>query len=61
MMYVRIKRKNSTIFLHVEPSGTTTNPRIPQATSILDYIACYLEDEFVTKPAEQQTTPRLAS
>ena len=47
--------------MRFEPSGTTTNPRIPQATSILDYIACYLEDEFVTKPAEQQTKPRLAS
>jgi len=29
--------------MRFEPSGATSNPDIPQATSILDYIACYLE------------------
>ncbi|MEE2907238.1 MAG: hypothetical protein VX527_05325 [Planctomycetota bacterium] len=40
--------------MRFEPSGSTSNPRIPHATSILDYIACYLEDEFVTRPADQE-------
>ena len=29
--------------MRFEPSGATSNPDIPMATSILDYIACYLE------------------
>lgn len=29
--------------MRFEPSGVTSNPDIPMATSILDYIACYLE------------------
>jgi len=32
--------------MRFEPSGSTSNPDIPQATSILDYIARYLESEF---------------
>ena len=44
--------------MRFEPSGSTTNPRIPQATSILDYIARYLEDEYVTRPAEAVGNPR---
>ncbi|MCH2135739.1 MAG: hypothetical protein MK101_04045 [Phycisphaerales bacterium] len=32
--------------MRFEPSGPTSNPDIPQATSILDYIACYLEQQF---------------
>ena len=38
--------------MRFEPSGSTSNPRIPQAESILDYIARYLEDEYVTRPNE---------
>ena len=44
--------------MRFEPSGSTSNPKIPHATSILDYIACYLEDEFVSS-TEDTTTPRL--
>jgi ribonucleoside-diphosphate reductase alpha chain len=32
--------------MRFEPSGVTSNPDIPYATSILDYIACYLEMHF---------------
>jgi len=32
--------------MRFEPSGGTSNPDIPEATSILDYIACYLELVF---------------
>ena len=32
--------------MRFEPSGATSNPDIPRATSILDYIACYLEMNF---------------
>ena len=39
--------------MRFEPSGSTTNPRIPHATSILDYIACYLEDQFVARDDSQ--------
>ena len=44
--------------MRFEPSGSTTNPRIPHATSILDYIARYLEDEFVTRPQEEAEARR---
>jgi ribonucleoside-diphosphate reductase alpha chain len=37
--------------MRFEPSGATSNPEIPQATSILDYIARYLEYEFGAKSA----------
>lgn len=33
-----------------EPAGATSNPEIPEATSILDYVARYLELEFIVKP-----------
>ena len=36
--------------MNFEPSGHTTNPEIPVATSILDYVARYLEVEFIEKP-----------
>lgn len=41
--------------MRFEPSGSTSNPRIPQAESILDYIARYLEDEYVTRPNELES------
>lgn len=34
--------------MRFEPSGPTANPDIPEATSILDYVARYIEQEFVT-------------
>jgi ribonucleoside-diphosphate reductase alpha chain len=36
-----------------EPSGRTDNPRVPMATSIVDYLARYLDDRFPDAP----TTP----
>lgn len=32
--------------MRFEPMGTTSNPEIPNASSIVDYIACYLELHF---------------
>lgn len=32
--------------MRFEPMGTTSNPEIPHANSIVDYIACYLELHF---------------
>lgn len=32
--------------MRFEPCGTTSNPDIPEATSIIDYVARYLEREF---------------
>ena len=37
--------------MRFEPMGPTSNPEIPQASSILDYVARYLEVTFIpTKP-----------
>jgi ribonucleoside-diphosphate reductase alpha chain len=33
--------------MRFEPSGMTNNPEIPQASSILDYVARYLDANFV--------------
>ncbi len=35
--------------MRFEPMGMTTNPDIPEAKSIIDYVARYLEVEFVEK------------
>ncbi len=32
--------------MRFDPMGRTANPRIPHATSILDYVAQYLDNEF---------------
>lgn len=32
--------------MRFEPMGATSNPEIPEATSIVDYVAHYLEHEF---------------
>jgi hypothetical protein len=32
--------------MHFEPSGPTNNPEIPEASSILDYVARYLEVNY---------------
>ncbi len=34
--------------MRFEPMGPTSNPDIPEAASILDYVARYLEQQFVT-------------
>jgi ribonucleoside-diphosphate reductase alpha chain len=36
--------------MRFEPMGATSNPEIPECLSILDYVARYLELEFVKKP-----------
>ncbi len=39
--------------VHFEPSGMTSNPRIPTATSLVDYIFRWLEQRFIApEPAE---------
>ena len=35
--------------MRFEPMGPTSNPEIPEASSILDYVARYLEHHFVDK------------
>lgn len=37
--------------MRFEPMGATTHPDIPECSSLLDYVARYLELEFVKKPA----------
>lgn len=36
--------------MRFEPMGHTSNPEIPEAKSIVDYVARYLELHFVTNP-----------
>jgi ribonucleoside-diphosphate reductase alpha chain len=36
--------------MRFDPMGPTNNPAIPQATSILDYVARFLELHFITGP-----------
>ena len=36
--------------MRFEPHGPTNNPDIPEAASILDYVARYLELQFLTHP-----------
>lgn len=38
--------------MRFEPMGHTTNPDIPEAASILDYVALFLEHEFVKRGTE---------
>ncbi len=38
--------------MRFDPMGQTSNPLIPQATSILDYVAQYLDYEFVLSSRE---------
>ena len=33
--------------MRFEPMGTTSNPEIPEASSIIDYVARYLEHYFI--------------
>ena len=36
--------------MRFDPMGPTNNPEIPEASSILDYVARYLELKFITEP-----------
>lgn len=38
--------------MRFEPSGATSNPEIPEADSIVDYIARYIELNFVDHPGD---------
>lgn len=40
--------------MRFEPMGTTTNEQIPEASSIVDYIARYLELHFVADAPSQR-------
>ncbi len=35
--------------MRFEPNGPTSNPNIPEAASILDYVALYLDSQFVER------------
>lgn len=39
--------------MRFEPMGMTNNPRIPEAMSIIDYVARYLEMEFSRKEVDE--------
>lgn len=45
--------------MRFEPMGTTNNPKIPQASSLLDYVARYLELRFLCV-AERSPALRIA-
>ncbi|MCZ6834386.1 MAG: hypothetical protein O7G85_01295 [Planctomycetota bacterium] len=40
--------------MRFDPMGPTNNPDIPEASSILDYVARYLELKFITEPAQRK-------
>lgn len=44
--------------MRFEPMGHTSNPDIPQALSILDYVARYLESQFLEPPDEPADADR---
>lgn len=46
--------------MRFEPSGPTSNPDIPTATSILDYIARYLEFEYGSGGSTQELDRQVA-
>ena len=39
--------------MRFEPMGHTSNPEIPEAQSIVDYVARYLELHFVNEPTHR--------
>jgi ribonucleoside-diphosphate reductase alpha chain len=43
--------------VHFEPAGFTNNPKIPSATSLVDYIFRWLEQRFVAQPAAVASAP----
>ncbi|MEX2247941.1 MAG: vitamin B12-dependent ribonucleotide reductase [Dehalococcoidia bacterium] len=44
--------------VHFEPAGLTANPRIPTASSIVDYIFRWLEQRFLNTTSQPDDTPR---
>ncbi len=46
--------------MRFDPMGPTNNPDIPEALSILDYVARYLELKFIKEVAEANQTRALA-
>ena len=42
--------------MRFEPMGHTSNPDIPEALSIIDYVARYLELHFILKPQQHRIT-----
>ncbi len=46
--------------MRFEPHGITSNPDIPAADSIVDYVARYLEIHFANKPAHSNDPLRRA-
>jgi ribonucleoside-diphosphate reductase alpha chain len=47
--------------VHFEPAGFTSNPEIPQATSLVDYIFRWLELKFLAGPGAGVTGQALAT
>jgi len=43
--------------VHFEPAGMTTNPQVPIATSLVDYIFRWLEARFIGAPPAATTAP----
>jgi ribonucleoside-diphosphate reductase alpha chain len=39
--------------MRFEPLGTTSNPDVPEASSVIDYIANYLEVEFIERAGKR--------
>ena len=44
--------------MRFEPMGHTSNPDIPEAMSIIDYVARYLELEFIDAPRPRARVPQ---
>ena len=42
--------------MRFDPMGQTSNPKIPQATSILDYVAQFLDEEFNLLSSREAST-----
>ncbi len=46
--------------MRFEPMGMTSNPDIPEAKSIIDYVACYLEHAFLSQAVSSDSRITLA-
>ena len=40
--------------MRFEPMGPTSNPEIPESLSVIDYVACYLEHEFLSEAGDER-------
>jgi ribonucleoside-diphosphate reductase alpha chain len=47
--------------VHFEPAGMTSNPQVPTASSLVDYIFRWLEVRFLGAPVEEEKTTEKAS